>query len=309
MLDEYALIPDVFDPQSYSDPAFIEMCLRHLKEPILQEALVRNLADGEWSSFYKANSGTWHRLAMEILSKLAINNRLRSFPRQAATVPTTASEWCNEALASGKIAALTGIISAHITKQQFSHPAVASIERLTGTNWWQCRSSSVSVDRKTAQYLQVLDRVLIQCRSLMFIDPNLDPSAPNYREFVDLLLPLAKREIPPKIEIHRSLCKGDGRERTFPSKSEWATSFEVLGAALNKVGLPAQIFFWDDFHDRFLITDLIGIIVPYGFDVTRRQSDLTIWGRLGRAEKEIVQKKYDPAASSQSFRFQFNIGT
>jgi hypothetical protein len=57
---------------------------------------------------------------------------------------------------------------------------VASIEKLTGTPWWQSRSSSVTVDRKTPEYLRVLNRVLLQANSMMFIDPNLDPSSYNY---------------------------------------------------------------------------------------------------------------------------------
>jgi hypothetical protein len=31
-------------------------------------------------------------------------------------------------------------------------------------------------------------------------------------------------------------------------------------------GLQAEVFIWDDFHDRYLITDIIGINLPYGFD-------------------------------------------
>jgi hypothetical protein len=52
MLDEYALVPDIFDSSAYSNPAFIEMCLPHLKEPILREALVRDLCGGGWSQFW-----------------------------------------------------------------------------------------------------------------------------------------------------------------------------------------------------------------------------------------------------------------
>jgi hypothetical protein len=58
--------------------------------------------------------------------------------------------------------------------------------KLTGTTWWQGRSPSVTIDRKTADYLRVLQRVLMQANSLMFIDPNLDPSGHNYREFWQL---------------------------------------------------------------------------------------------------------------------------
>ena len=93
---------------------------------------------------------------------------------------------------------------------------VACIEKLTGTNWWQKRSPSLTVDRKTSKYLVALERVLKQANSLMFIDPNLDPTSRSYREFDRLLVPLVGRAIKPRIEIHRSFCKGDGQAADIP---------------------------------------------------------------------------------------------
>ena len=61
MLDEYALVPDIFDERAYLNRAAIEICLNHLREPILQEALVRDLADGSWSRYCDVNSGQLHR--------------------------------------------------------------------------------------------------------------------------------------------------------------------------------------------------------------------------------------------------------
>jgi hypothetical protein len=165
MLDEYALVPDIFDQAAYSNPAFIEMCLPHLKEPLLQEALVRDLCDGGWSQYCLQNSGSLHRLCKEILKKLVQNNRLRRFPRQATAVPASAGDWCQEGLTASGTDTLTGVISAHATKQNFVANEVASVEKLTGTSWWQNRSPSVTVDRKTAEYIKVLRRVLLQANS------------------------------------------------------------------------------------------------------------------------------------------------
>lgn len=308
MLDEYILVPDIFDPAAYSNPAFIEMCLPHLKEPILQEAIVRDLWDGGWSKYCFENSGNLHRLCKEILRKLAQNNRLRRVPRARAAAPTSAVEWCHEGHAGIGADPPTGIIAGHGTKQQFDCGEVASIEKLTGTAWWQARSPSVVLDRKTADYLNVLHRVLRQARSLMFVDPNLDPSSWSYREFARLLEPLSAREVKPRIEIHRSLAKGDGPNRTLPSTAEWQASFAPLSEALRRWGLQAEVFGWDDFHDRYLITDVVGMSVPAGFDVTAKPNDLSTWSRLGRDDKDRFQRIYDPAANSALFRWRFDIG-
>ena len=307
MLDEYALMPDIFDPNAYSNPALIEAYLPFLKEPLLQEALVRDLRDGGWSQFCMANSGSLHRLCREIVRKLAQSNRLRRFPRHNGPDPATATDWCQEGLGTTATEALTGIIAGHNTKQGFVQGEIASIEKLTGAPWWQRRSPSITLDRKTAEYQRVLHLVLMQANSLMFIDPNLDPSSYNYREFGQLLATLATRSVKPRLEIHRSLCKGDGPGRTFPKLAEWQASFASLHQALAKNGLSAEVFFWDDFHDRYLVSDVVGISVPGGFDITGKPGDTSIWGRLGRETKDQIQRQFDPATRAASLKWRFTV--
>lgn len=308
MLDEYALVPDIFDSAAYSNAAFVEMCLPHLKEPLLQEAMVRDLCDGGWSAYCFANADKLHRLCKEIVRKLKLNNRLRPFPQQNGNAPATSADWCQEALATHGVEPLKGIIAAHATKQLVPNGEVACIEKLAGTSWWQARSPSATVDRKTANYLSVLGRVLQQANSLMFIDPNLDPSSYNYREFGQLLAPLAGRAIKPRIEIHRSFCKGDGLARTFPTQAEWQAAFAAFGGVLAAQGLGAEVFLWDDFHERYLVADVIGLSVPAGFDVTTKPDDWSTWGRLGRDDKDKIQRLFDPAARTESARGKFSIG-
>ena len=309
MLDEYALVPDIFDPAAYTNGVLADFCLQFLKEPLRNEAIVRDLHDGAWSQYCRDNAGHLHRLTKEILRNLAKSNRLRRFPAQTGTTPATAQEWCAESLRGHAVSALTGIVSAHTCKQCFAHQSeVTCIEKLTGTNWWQSRSTSVTVDRKTKVYLEVLERVLQQANSLMFIDPNLDPSCPNYREFSQLLLPLSQRQPRPRVEIHRSLCRGDGRARTLPLETEWKASFGVLGNVLRSKGLAAEVFLWEDFHDRFLITDIVGVSVPGGFDVTRKENDWSTWCRLGRRDRDNIQRLFDAGANPKQLKWRFDIG-
>lgn len=307
MLDEYALIPDIFDPAAYSNPAFIEMCLPHLKEPLFQEAVVRDLFDGAWSQYCLQHNGSLHRLTKEIVRKLLINNRLSRLPAQRVVLPANGGEWCDESIKGHSASPLSGIIAAFATKQGFPQHEVASIEKLTSTQWWQRRSSSVTIDRKTAEYLKVLNRILKQANSLMFIDPNLDPSSNSYRDFHLLLAPLSQRNPLPKIEIHRSFCRGDGKSRTFPTEGEWKEDFSIIQPYLRSYGLSVDVFFWDDFHDRYLITDVIGMTVPAGFDITGRLDDLTTWSRLGREDKDSFQRRFDPAARPDCLKSRFTI--
>jgi len=309
MLDEYALVPDIFDPSAYSNAAYADMCLAHLKEPLLQEALVRDLCDGGWSQYCLEHTEKLHKLTKEMLRKLQTANRLCRCPACGSTTPGQASDWCLEALLGNTKQPLSGVIAAHATKQKFSEqPEVASIEKLTGTNWWQNRTPSHIVSRKTNAYLGLLDRILRHANSLMFIDPNLDPTQRNYREFHALLLPLASRNPRPRIELHRSFCQGDGRNRTFPTEPEWRLTFSGLDAELKRISISAEVFLWQDFHDRYLITDIVGVTVAAGFDVTGQPDDLTTWARLGRLDRDNIQRQYDLATRSSACKIHFRIG-
>jgi hypothetical protein len=308
MLDEYTLVPDVFDAAAYSNPALIEVCLPHLKEPLLQEALVRDLCDGGWSRYCRESADNLHRLCKEILRKLDSANRLRRYPRVGNSAPANAADWCKEGLRLNALEAGTGIIAGHATKQSFTEAEVASIERLTSSLWWQQRSPSVTVSRNTPSYLSRLRRVLLQANSLMFIDPNLDPSQHNYREFHQLFGPLTQRPVKPRIEIHRSFCKGDGPSRSFPTEAQWREAFERLGTALDRMGLSAEVYLWEDFHERYLIADVVGATIPAGFDVTGDPNEWSTWGRLGRDDKDKIQRIFDPAARSNALKIRFRIG-
>jgi hypothetical protein len=122
-----------------------------------------------------------------------------------------------------------------------------------------------------------------------------------------ILAPLAQRVVKPRIEIHRSFCKGDGPERTFPTEADWKISFDTLRTALGSLGLTAEVFFWDDFHERYLIADIVGVSAPAGFDVTGRANDWSTWGRLGRDDKDKIQRLFDPASRADKLKWRFVI--
>jgi hypothetical protein len=99
------------------------------------------------------------------------------------------------------------------------------------------------------------------------------------------------------IVITRSVTIG------FDESGEWqvrlardATPARTCCAAAK---LSAEVFFWDDFHERYLIADVIGISVPAGFDVTSKPEEFSTWGRLGRADKDKIQRMFDPAATGK----------
>lgn len=310
MFYEYALTPDIFDSASYASPELADVYLSSLKEPLLVEALVRDLRSGEWAAFIQQRVNGYHPRTKELLRKLVNQNRLRPFPSSQMPAPADAQGWCVEALESRRVEPLNGIITTNGLAQMFKNePGVADITKLSSAAWWQARSSSVRLDRKTNAYLAHLGKILKHANSLMFIDRNLDPSKPHYGEFVRILLATTGRQVKPKIEIHRASYDGAGRNRVFPSKQEWEACFNrAMGELLRNAGVSVEVFLWDDCHDRYLITDIVGINLPYGFDVSTRPGDLTTWTRLGRADRDDIQREFDPASQRHSLRYRFIFG-
>ncbi|MHA0320305.1 hypothetical protein ACXY7D_18620 [Sphingomonas melonis] len=309
MLEEYVITPDVFMSEAYLEPHTCGTNLRWLKDAILEDGLVRDLRDGGWSRFCTDPSTPGrHQSTNEIIKKLRAGNRLRKSEPRLDHDPNSTQEWLAEGLESYAAEPATGIVTAHATAGPSSAKHMASIEKLTGANWWRARSCSRDLTRTTGDYLSALRPILQQANSLMFIDPNLDPTAPNYHGFADLLQPLLHREVKPLIEIHRSTALGDGPARKFPDRAEWRQRFVPLHEQLSAIELKATILFWVDFHDRFLVSDLIGLSISAGFDTTADPTSEACWSRLGRDQRDARQRRFDPAVREDVFRFQFDIG-
>lgn len=309
MLEEYVVTPDVFTPAAYEEEGSCGASLRWFKDAVLEDGLVRDLRSGDWSRFCAALGTAGHGSTKEILKKLSAGNRLRKFDAQLAYEPTTSPEWLAEGVASHAVEPATGIVTAHATAGPTSAKHMATIEKVTGANWWRARSCSRDLKRSTADYLSALMPMLLHANSLMFIDPNLDPAKSNYQDFANLLRPIQRRPIKPIIEVHRSIALGDGPSREFLKAAEWQQRFRPLHDDLAAMGLKATVLFWTDFHDRFLVSDLIGLSVSSGFDTTTDPHSEACWSRLGRDQRDARQRRFDPAVRSDLFRFKFEIGT
>jgi len=313
MLKEYALTPDIFDETCYSVPGICPVQLNNIRDLVLHEAVVSNLHDGEWSRYLTAQNHRFHRVGKELIKAMRTGSRLIKRSSSLTDVPEDDRGWASEALASHEQKSLDGVLISQRYADEFvEHSIVGCIESLHKCSWWSARSPSVRLARNINEYLRVLFLVLHHANSLMFIDPHLDPSRHNYADFTRLL-DECRRENPnlnPKIEIHRVCYVGSGKHRKFPSNEEWQERFSrILKPKLEPLKLRVSVFIWDDFHDRYLISNLIGISLPNGFDTTTKPDDITTWTRLGLREKDDVQREFDPASGRHDLKHSFVIPT
>ena len=306
LLADYAITPDVFDINSYSNEEVYRLRLSDIGPVMMKEGLVRDLRAGEWRKLYLDPRRKWHGRAKEIVKKLATQGRLIEFPSELTTA-TNDREWCAEALATHERRPMKGgVIVTRPVKDEFPRdPLVEQIDRLTRAPWWTRRSPSVRLDRKLPDYGKHLRLILRYANSLQFIDPHLDPTRSRYRGFVQLLTRYDRRGPPPLIEIHRVQYVGSGPNREFP---DFEPIFRrALTHDLRHAGLSATVFIWDDFHDRYLISNLIGISLANGFDTTGKPDDITTWTRLGRVDRDDVQREFDEAAGRHRLCKKFTV--
>ena len=177
LLAEYALTPGVFDATSYSSDEVCGLHLQRLKEVLLEEGLVRDLRAGEWARSFLPESQPCHPRGKELLKKLVTQKRLVSSLPALQHVPDDDSEWCDEAVASHALRAVTGIVTTDATAtSRVGSTLISSISKLTSAAWWTSRSPSILLGRTFADYSAALDLVLQHSNSLIFIDPYIDPT-------------------------------------------------------------------------------------------------------------------------------------
>lgn len=309
LLAEFSLVPDVFDTTCYTSDELCDVHLQNLKEVLLSEGIVRNLRDGDWLQEFGGETRPWHKRGKELLKKLVTQNRLRPSAAVQPSAPTTDVEWCHEALGSHRATPLHGIVAAPPTCDQFQRERmVASITKLSSAPWWASRSPSVRLTRTLADYQQHLGLVLTCANSIMIIDAHLDPSQQRYAEVVPLLCSMASRASKPLVEIHRVCYVGSGRQREIVQQSDWQDRFRrAMSSRMATAGLEVEVFIWDDFHDRYVITDLIGIGLQNGLDTTADANAVTTWNRLGRNERDDIQREFDQASNRHSLRGRFTL--
>ncbi|MGO9146447.1 MAG: hypothetical protein ACLQDF_08760 [Desulfomonilia bacterium] len=309
LLAEYALIHDIFDSTSYSCEEVGRVHLQNLKEVLLHEALVRNLCDGLWLEVFKDDHRPWHLRGKELLKKIITQGRLRCSTPYLSSHPSSDHEWCKEALGSHNKMPLNGIITTSTVADLFpDEQIVGSIDKLSSAPWWTARSPSIRLVRSLGEYQKNLNIILQCANSIMFIDPHLDLNKSKYQDFIALLTSMAGRTPKPLIEIHRVCYTGSGRQRQIITESDWQTRFHgVLSGPLNAAGMSVKVFIWDDFHDRYLISNLVGISVPNGFDTSTSRGAMTTWTRLGRIDRDDIQREFDPSTNRHKLRVRFSV--
>lgn len=285
-------------------------------EALMERLLIRDLRDGDWHEELKANKLFSPYYAQKLLKQLKLDNRLILAPAALPNVPSTADDWCREALSSNMHAPLVGILACPSVKRSFQQePIVASIAARSTARWWQgyvvnAHPDGPRVSRTIHSYLTHLDAILRCASHIMFIDPHLDPTRHQYRDFLRLLQAAARNASPPpSIEIHRVCYEGSPQNRVIVPNLEWERRFKThWDAELRAIHVAVEVFIWNDEHDRHVISNLIGLHLGNGLDTTSNPRAKVTWTRMSRLDRDKVQRDFDPAVNGNKLEHRFLAG-
>ena len=315
LLSEYVITPDVLFSCFYSSSELEEVLVNQVANTIMASGLVRDLRNGEWSELLNSPECHLNPRSKEFIKMLKKERRLRVVSAALPVHPVTASDWCQEALASHQQSYLSGIITTKSVAEQFkSEHRISSINNLGNgsVEWWQPLQGNIEIRRDIRSYLLHLKPILDHANSLLFIDPHLDPSSrKSYANFPKIIKELTKRErFPSMVQFHRQ-GEWDKINERWTTIEEWETRFKnVFLPIIKGTRLKIDVFIWKDFHDRYLLSDLAGIQMSNGFDEKNPNQpiEITTWSRLG---KELTANRYclfDPASRRKDLVGRFMIG-
>lgn len=311
MLSEFALSPAIFRTNSYESNGVADVCLGTLRMPLLEDCVVRNLHGGDWFQQLKEQRDTLHPKAKELLEKLRNQSRLVGHEPCDNECPRSDEGWENEALVSHERASLAGMIFSKDAKvnRHRENRLVACPEKLSSSDFWKERSCSLRIPRTINDYCNLLLPLLRHATGIAFIDPHLDPKQDRYKDFLRLFThpALTGRGCKPAIEIHRVAWLGDGKDKRSRSseiesifKEEWATQ-------IANCGMKIKVFLWDDFHDRFVHSNLLSMNWSNGFDTTTDSSARVTVSRLSRVDRDDLQKEFAENSTSHNLLKMFVV--
>ena len=288
---DYAITPDVFAEPSHSCRCcyrMYRMDMKTIRQIAMDEGLVRNLHSGYWATSLAKGS----KRAKELLKKMIRDGRLVECGDSSPAPPASRCAWCEEALLDhqGRTTG-GGVITTTPVKRSVAYRRkrdVETIEMLGRAAWRQNHSHCIRLKRCIAAYRRELALVLRHARSLRFIDPYINPAERNYSQFGKLLQLASGRKPAPTIEIHRKFDDAYTTDR-------WRTVFkEALGPSgvWSAAGaLNVRVYIWRNFHDRYLISNLVGISLAHGYDTGPGRTN---WNRLTRTVSDDVQRDFAP---------------
>lgn len=316
LLEQTVLLPCVFAVEYDTIP---NINLYHLKKILFDYCIVCDTPDFSCAKmvleYAKSGNTRTHQHAKEVIEKLRKQGRLLPLVYVSKTRPTKADCFLD------KIALLQGSKDCDVfsnclipkctkTGMTANNANIHDMALLHKSNWLNKERNSVRLDRSIDHFTIALQLLLESSKSVNFIDPYLDPSRHDYKEFYKIFSICNNNPNCSEINIHRVCYTDSGTQREVKDKAYWESVFRKDLQKYN-TNNKASVYIWPDFHDRYILTNLMGFSLPYGISTTKDSSELTgktIWTKLSFNDNINLQMVFNESKlknnNINSYKFQ-----
>jgi hypothetical protein len=156
---------------------------------------------------------------------------------------------------------------------------------------WSARQNSRRIERRAAVFHDILGPVLRNAKSLMLVDPHIQPEKTRYFRPLQAMVQLAyDRPVPTTLMIFEIHTKTDADYLWY--QRELRSRIELIIPS----GCRVRLVLWDDpdgrFHNRFILTNFCGISVGRGLDESDHGLDHDDWELIDEPHREDVWNRF-----------------
>jgi hypothetical protein len=315
VLYEFAMTPDVFDATVVDSDPTLGVILVQLLRGLCDNGLIANLHRDRWIRHVREHRlvGLSPSLRDKVISCLNIlhdRHRLVRHPRRMQGDPTADSEWLELALESHRRLPFHGIIlgKALLAECRDIDAVFTELSTAIDSPQWQSRRRSSTLTKCDADYRVALAPILRHAKMLALVDPYMSCHDSRFLDTVKICIDLLGQRghavLPARIHIHAGNPQDDNYhpETVADRLNAWERYLHPLIEAQHPHRF--KVFLWgshpggETLHDRYILTDQCGILVPAGLDCrTYSNPNRTTWSLLDEEDRRRRLEDVDPTTS------------
>lgn len=329
MLYHFAITPDVFEYASMKEMSPPGIVLEELLRGMCDNGLLADLHAGQWLAAVRKN-----QLARELPSELRDSiesllnvlysrNRIVRHPTASANFRDNDYRWLHWSLERHNAVPLTGVFitDAILELSELQNTLLVRLSKALGSSCWVDRKRSVSFTKISSNLQQHLAPNLRYANKVSLIDPYMNCREDRFLNTVQHCANLLGRKDGKQnlgtIHIHAGDPQNTGpvehRESSGDRLNRWSTELRQI---VRQWGHTFRVFLWGrkrtplgfgrDFHDRYIITDQIGISTPGGLDFLEDQDEYrafqTSWTALDpEISRSVLSDEFHESKSPYLF--------
>lgn len=313
MIYEFAITPGVFDADVLQDPDVARDLIRVL-EGLTSNGLVSDIASEELQTelgrrIHRLPAGRVKEEVMTLVSLL--DRRQRFVPREyvGQVWPNTDPEWYDEAVASSSIEPIHAIVTSPATiearPRRGDHVGVGSV---CSSDVWTSQRRTAPINRTTAAFIAALRPMLVSARSLKIVDPYIAriPDPRFVQSLSEVVRVATDRAVGTALRILEIYTSTGGSNPA--SWDTWKVNFEAefrrAFGVFARGDLTFDVFVWEkrgngpDLHNRFLLSNAVGVQLGYGLDESTSPGDEDDWCVMDESHRERVWLRYSRTATT-----------